>query len=268
MSLATAIAARYGTAPVDVRTATGPRASLRPAAGGPLARSILISTSLPKGLNLARDGDNSYLTIGGSDADLAVQASFLTSDLSPLAMTPGVIAGQLSDTPQLPRDVQTLADLRIADQRSTVSGWPQVTIGIDQTRLGRPSHNIRVQLRGTYTPPTRDGGRIVARVGDRVVGSWAADSSGQFDEWAQIPDDLTNRYTALTVTAEYGGTRAGCGEANLATLTLDSSGEVDADPADPPVPGGLQSLPQSLMPRVQLAWTRGDAADVSARSRS
>ncbi|MGB3699060.1 MAG: hypothetical protein WBA05_16660 [Gordonia sp. (in: high G+C Gram-positive bacteria)] len=262
VGLATAVAARYGSAPVDIRLRTAPRTALRPERSGPLTRQLLISTALPAGLHLRTDDGVDYLAVGGTDTELAAQAGFLTSDLSPLASTPGVIAGQLRDAPQLPRDVQTLADLGVPDQRVTAAGRPRLTIGIDQTRLARPAHAVRVQLHGTYTPPSEAAGRIVATVGERVVGSWAADAGGTFDEWVQIPDDLLSRYTALTVTAEYGGTRAQCGQADLATLTLDSSGQVEAAPVDPPVPAGLQSMPQALMPRVQLGWSRGDAADV------
>ncbi len=264
VGLATAVAAHYGTAPVRITTVTRPRDAMTPRGrDGALARTIAISTSLPSGLRLTGDGASSYLTIGGPAADLAAQAAFLTSDLSPLAMSGGVIAGQMHDVPQLARDVTSLADLGVPDQRTTTGGWPRLTFGIDQTRLSRPSHNVRVQLHGTFTPPNDGGGRIVVAIGDRVIDSWPTDSSGTFDRWVSIPDDLLARYTEIAVTAEYGGVRTGCGQADLATLTLSSDGEVDADAADPPIPSGMQSLPQALMPRVQLAWTKGDTADVT-----
>lgn len=260
VGLATAVAARYGSAPVSITTVTRPRDDLRAERGGPLSRHIVIGTNLPSGLHIASGG---ALTIGGPAPDLAAQAGFLTSDLSPLAMSPGVIAGQLYDAPQLARDVTTLADLGVPDQRATTDGWPRLVVGIDQTRMARPSHNVRVQLRGTFTPPRGDGGRIVVAVGDRVLDSVPTDATGVFNRWVAIPDDVLARYTELTVTAEYGGARTACGQADRATLTLASDGQIDADAADPPTPSGLQSLPQALMPRVQLAWTRGDAADLS-----
>lgn len=261
--LATSVAARYGSAPVDITARTQPRDALRPARGGPLSRQVLISTDLAKGLHIQNDSPDTYLTIGGTEADLATQASFLTADLSPIAMAPGVIAGQFRAVPQLARDVQTLGDIGVANQRTVAEGWPRLTVGIDQTRLARPSKNVRVQLRGSYTPPTGPGGRLLVSIDDRVIGSWPADESGVFDDWVQIPNDELHRFTELTVTAEYSGTRARCGDADLATLTLDASGEIEAEAADPPWPGGFQSLPQALMPRVQLGWTNGDGADVA-----
>ena len=117
-----------------------------------------------------------------------------------------------------------------------------------------------MQLKGTYTPM---GGQIAVSVGDRVIASWPADSSGSYNSWVDIPGDLLTRFTEVTVTYNHGDVGEQCGAGVRSSLSLDSSGEVRSEVADPPTPSGFASLPQALMPRNSLAWTRGDVADVA-----
>ncbi|MFT4087513.1 MAG: hypothetical protein QM658_10230 [Gordonia sp. (in: high G+C Gram-positive bacteria)] len=259
--LAAAAVAHYGTAPLRVQARALPRSALTPPRDDdPLHRQIVIADDLPDGYRLTDGGR--YLTVGGPD--LAGRAGFLTSDLAELAAGSAAVPGPDVPAPQLPRDVSTLAGLGVGDQQVTAGGWPSLTIGIDQTRLGRPSKDVRIQLRGTYTPPPAGvGGQVVVTAGDTVVASWAADAQGTFDRWVDVPNNVLARFTTLRVTVQRGDLRAGCGDGYLSTLSLSSNGEVQSSAADPPAPPGFGSVPQSLMPRTQLAWTRGDAADVS-----
>ncbi len=261
VGLATAIVAQYASAPVEVRTRALARTTLRPPADpDPYHRQIVIGEDLPGGLALG--GGGRYLTLGGTD--LLTEAAFLTSEISRLAMASAAIPGPQEKAPQLPRDVQTLADIGVGDQQVTDIGWPTLAVGIDQTRLGRPVKDLRVQLQGTYTPPpTGTGGRVVVRIGDSVIDSWPADQNGTFDRWVSVPNALVNRYTELRVTVERGDSRTGCGQAYVSSLSLSSGGHLETKPADPAIPPGFGSLPQSLMPRTQLAWTRGDVPDVT-----
>ncbi|MFT3716326.1 MAG: hypothetical protein QM774_10380 [Gordonia sp. (in: high G+C Gram-positive bacteria)] len=261
VGLATAIVAHYTGAPIRVQTKSLPRSAMRPpATADPLDRQIVVSEDEQGGLALADDGR--YLTVGGKD--LGQEAAFLTSDLSQLAMGSAALPGPSVPSPQLPREVQTLADIGVGDQHVTALGWPSLAVGIDQARLGRPVQNVRVQIQGTYTPPpTATGGQVVVRSGDRVIDTWAADASGAFNRWVTVPNDVLHRYTELRVTVERGDTRGGCGDETRASLSLSSAGQIQVDPASPPVPAGLESVPQSLMPRTQLAWTKGDVADVT-----
>ena len=260
VTLSAAVVARYGTAPVAVRTvalpsgASGPEG--RPA---PFERRIVVDSDAPEGLALGPGGR--YLTLGGDGAALLTQAQLLTSDLSAIALSSTAIAGTLRPAPQLPRDVQTLADIGVpATTVSTTSVWPSVRIGINQALLGRPSKNIRVQITGSHTPV--ESGRISVRAGDRVIDAWDAEPGGGINHWVAVPDDVLARYTELRVTLETGGANTECGTQHRAALTVSGSGEISAERADPPIPAGFQSLPQALMPRTQLAWTRGDVADV------
>ncbi|GAA3700864.1 hypothetical protein [Gordonia hankookensis] len=264
VNLATAVVSNYGSAPVPIETVALPRGATPPTVPGPLERQIMISTDAPPGLSLHDNQGSAYLEIGGSPDELVTQTQFLTSSLAPIAMSSSAVAGALHSAPQIAPDVQNLSDLGVTNQSVTSAAWPSLTVGIDQTRMGRPSKGIRVQLTGSYSPgaPNADG-LISVKIGDRAIATIPADESGTYDTWVDIPDDLLSRYTELTVTLEHGNLGETCGTGYRSTLSLSSAGEVQADEADPPQPSGFQSLPQALMPRTQLAWTKGDPADVA-----
>lgn len=263
VGLGTSIVAHYGSAaPAQIETRALARDATMapPPAADPLERQIVIAGNLPGGLTLAPGGR--YLTLGGDQ--LENEAEFLSSNLAPLAMASKAIPGNPLPAPQLPREVADLADLGVGDQYASTSGWPSVSFGIDQTRIGRLVHDVRVQLIGTYTPPpSGSGGRVVVRSGDTVIDSWPAESSGTFDRWVQIPNNALHRFTAVTLTVERGDTRMNCGDAYRSSLSLSSAGLVESSAAGQPVPPSFEALPQALMPRTQLAWTRGDVADIS-----
>ncbi|MGC5247833.1 hypothetical protein ACPXB3_13000 [Gordonia sp. DT219] len=265
VDLAAAVTAHYGSASVGVTTLGRPRSDMSPpSAPGPLERQIVIDSSAPPGLSLRTGSQGSaYLALGGPADQLVAQARFLTSNLASIALSSSAVAGPLYDAPQLAPDVTTLADLGIGDQEVTSNDWPSISIGIDQTRLGRPSKNIRVQLIGSYAPAGGDNAVISVRIGQRVIATLPIDSSGSFNSWVDLPDDAVTRNTELTLTLERGGVSGGCGSGNRSSLSLSSAGEITSDVADPPQPAGLGSVPESLMPWTKLAWTKGDVGDVT-----
>lgn len=261
VAFAGAVVADYGTAPVAIETAALPRTSAAPPTPvGPLERQVVINTDLPAGLSLGQGPGWPVLRIGGNEEELKAQVDFLSSDLSSIAITSAAVAGPQFDAPQLAPSVTDLASIGVTDRMVRSAHWPSISIGIDQTRLGRPSKDLRVQLIGTYTPM---GGQIAVSVGERVIASWPAEETGSFDRWVDVPADLLGRYTELTVTYNHGDVREQCGAGTMSELTLSAAGEVRSQPADPPEPGGFASLPQALMPRSAVAWTKGDVPDVS-----
>lgn len=265
VGLATSVASNYGTADFDIDVASLGAGSLVPS-GQPdsLERQIVISSAAPAGLSVENQNGAAYLVIGGQANELTNQARALTSNLSPIAQSSSAVAGPLHDAPQLTPEVQTLADLGINDQIVTSSAWPSITLGIDQTRLGRPSQDIRVQLIGSATPAANGSSPVVSvRLGDRVIATIKTDDSGAFNQWVDLPNDALSRYNGLVVTLERGDVKEGCGNGTRGSLSVSAAGEIRSSPADPPIPAGLGSVPQSLMPRTQLAWTKGDVPDVA-----
>ncbi|MDV3127576.1 hypothetical protein M1247_21800 [Mycobacterium sp. 21AC1] len=218
----------------------------------PLERQIVVKESPDKGLTLQRTNGVGSLLISGPPAELANQSRLLSSDISRLALSSGAVAGPLHSTPQLPGDMTTIRKLGQPGVNSS-SLSPEVYIGLDQTRLGRSAHHVRVHLRGSYTPlPDTVNGQLVASVGGQTVDRWTTEDNGVIDRWVDVPDDLLQRYTTLAVKVDITGNTGGCGEFQPITLTIDGETDVETKLAKPPVPPGFQSMPQSLMPKVQI----------------
>jgi len=248
--LSAAIVARYGRQSTAV-SVVSLAAPLPPTA--PFERQIIIQQGPETGLALQPgDGPIPRLRISGSEAELTNQARLLSADVSRLAMSSKAVVGPLKDAPQLPANVTTLRSLG-QPVVSAVGLSPQVSIGLDQTRMGRSAHDVRVHLMGSYTPtPTSVSARLVALVGGETIDSWPSDSAGVIDRWVSVPDRLLKRYTTLGVSLNVAGNTGRCGEFQPLTLTIDGDSVVSSQPANPPVPGGFQSLPQALMPQVQI----------------
>lgn len=256
--LATAIAAHYGTQNPEIviaPLAQGQSGPTEPSA--PLQRHIVVRESADVGVSLMSADGVPALLIAGPPADLANQSRLITSDLNRLALASKAVAGPLSSTPQLPADQTTLRRLGQPGVNATALS-PQVGIGLDQTRLGRAAHDVRVHLRGSYTPlPEAIGGQLVASIAGEAVDRWPADPSGTVDRWVDVPDRLLQRYTSLGLRLDIAGDTGRCGEFQPLTLTIDGDSPVLSSPAEPPVPGGFQSIPQSLMPRVAVGIDGG-----------
>jgi hypothetical protein len=230
----------------------------------PFERQIVIAQGPDTGISL-RPGGNGVptLMITGSQEALDNQARLLTSGLAKYALASAAVAGPLAQSPQLTGNLTTIRKLGQPGVNST-SLSPEVYVNIDQTRLGRPSHNVRVHLRGSYTPlPQSLGGRLVASIGGETIDRWSATNEGVIDRWVDIPDRLLQRLVSLRVQFDVAGNTGRCGEFQPLTLTIDGESEVSSAPADPPVPAGFQSLPQALMPRVAIGIKDNSFADVA-----
>lgn len=249
--MAAAAVARYGTQTTTVVvTALGAQDAVPTL---PFEREIVIQEGPDPGLSLQGGaGPIPSLRIAGPANELTNQTRLLSSDISRLALSSKAVAGPLRIAAQLPGNVTTLRELG-QDGVTAVALAPQVTVGLDQTRLGRSAHNIRVHLMGSYTPiPNSISARLIAIVGTETVDRWPTDNSGTIDRWIDVPDRLLQRYTNLGIALNISGNTGRCGEFQPLTLTIDGDSVVQSSPANPPVPGGFQSLPQALMPRVQI----------------
>ena len=118
------------------------------------------------------------LLISGPPNQLVNQSRLLSSDVSRLAVSSRAVVGPLKSTPQLPADMTTIRQLGQPGVNATALS-PQVSIGLDQTRLGRSVRNVRVHLRGSYTPlPTSVGGSVVAAINGETIDQWPTDGTG------------------------------------------------------------------------------------------
>ncbi|MDQ1249583.1 MAG: hypothetical protein QG597_3958 [Actinomycetota bacterium] len=257
--LAAAVTARYGQQPTKVVVvASAPP----PPPAGPFERQIIIQQGTDVGVALQPlPGALPNLRISGPENELTNQARLLSSDLNRLALSSKAVVGPLRTAPQLPGDVTTLRRLG-QPVVSAVALAPQVAIGIDQTRIGRPTQNVRVHLTGSYTPlPAGVSARLVAIVGGETIDTWQVDDRGLIDRWIDVPDRLLQRYTTVGISLNVAGPTGRCGEFQPLTLTIDGDSVVESSAAVPPTPAGLQSLPQALMPRTLIGIGPGAFAD-------
>lgn len=264
--LATAVVAQYGTATTEVAVARLPEGQTSPPEPSlPLERQIVVAEQDEAGVALQGDIGVPSLAITGPAGELANQVRLISSDLSRIALSSKAVVGPLKDVPQLPGNLTTIRDLGQPGVNATALS-PQVIIGVDQTRLGRAAHDVRVHLIGSHTPvPQSLGGQVVVSVGGETVDRWVAETDGTIDRWVTVPDDLLQRYTNVVVEVDISGDVGGCGEFRPITLTIDGATAVESAAANPPVPYGFQSLPQTLMPRVQVGID-GPSFDDTARA--
>lgn len=262
VKLTSAIVSHYGQQYTDVELEALPDGTtVPPGPALPLERQLVVKEAPQSELKLQPSTGIPSLLISGTPSDLGNQARLLSSDLSRLALSSGAAVGPLQSTPVLPGDHTTLRDIGQREV-SSVSLAPRVTIGIDQTRFGRSVHGVRVNLKGSYTPlPNTIGGQLVALVGDQTIDRWNVDANGVIDRWVDIPDDVLQRYTSITVAVDITGNTGRCGEFQPLTLVIDDASPVESTHAVPPVPTGFQSLPQAMMPNVAIGLGSDAFAD-------
>ncbi|MGZ8815117.1 MAG: hypothetical protein ACXWZI_14315, partial [Mycobacterium sp.] len=252
VQVTTAVVNRYGRQNTDIDIESlGDDKAAPPSA--PLERNVVIREGSDAAVSLrGGDGGVPALQITGSADELANQVRLLSSDLSQLALSSKVVTGPINSTPSAPANPTTLRDLGQPGATATAFK-PQVVIGVDQTRLGKPVRDVRVHLKGSYTPlPSTVGGQVVVSADGEAIDHWAADSSGSIDRSVNIPQSELQRYTNLSVAVDIAGDVGQCGDFQPVTLKIDDSTTIDSSPADPADPPGFQSVPQALMPKVQV----------------
>ncbi|OBH06455.1 hypothetical protein [Mycobacterium sp. E1747] len=261
IQLAASTAAHYGRQTPEIAViplAEGQAAP--PAPPQPLERQIVVKEGPDNGLSLQGVSGVPWLLMSGplgqsDESNTAV----LFNDVSQLALSSKAAVEQLKPSVQQLGGNVALRELAQPVLNST-SLQPRVSIGIDQTRFARSVHDVRVHLQGSYTPtPGNVGGQIAATIGPETIDHWATDGHGTIDRWIDVPDRLLQRYTSIDLVLDVAANTGHCGDFytvgpgnQLLTLNINGDSTIQSNPAAPPVPDGFQSLPQSLMPRMQV----------------
>lgn len=256
VQLAAAMELRYGLQSPDImvvpladRTTTwvGPSA--------PLERQIVIREGPDKGLSLQGNAGVPALLISGTGGELTNQARLLTDDLLRFAVSPNAVVGApLPNKQKFASDTTTVAQLNQSGLHSE-GLWPEVAINVDQTRFGHALDQLRVHLIGSHTPlPKNMGGEVITTVGGETIDRWPVEGDGKIDRWVDVPRRLVARFTVLRVGVHNTGDAGHCGDYLPMDLTIDGSTQILAGRANPPS-GGFGSLPQALMPRIQVGIT-------------
>ena len=270
--LAAAAAARYGSQNPEIAVLpltegqAGP-----PTPPRPQERQIVVKEGPDNGLSLQGAPGAPWLLMSGTlGPDAESDTALLFGNLSQLALASKAVVGSLNSSQHLPGDTTTLRELGQPDLNAE-GLQPRVSIALDQTRFGRSIHAVRVHLLGSYSPtPANIGGQITATVGGETVDRWPTDGRGAVDRWVDIPDRLLQRWTGLDLTLNVSSNVGRCGDFSTAApgdqvlmLTINGDSTVQSSPAAPPVPDGLRSVPQALMPRIQVGIDPHSVADTA-----
>ena len=256
--MATAVVVQYGRQNTVVTVTALEEGQSEPTGPtAPLQRRMVIREEAELGVRLTKEPGVPTLLVTGPAAELANQSRLMSSDMSTLALASNVVAGPLRTSPELPSDTTSLRELGQPGLTASALS-PQVNIALEQTQFGRPVRHVRVHLQGSYTPlPSSSGGQLLAVVGGETIDRWPVDGTGTIDRWIDVPDRLLLRYTSLGVALNITGDTGQCGNYQPAMLTIDGDSAVESTRADRPMPEGFQSLPQALMPRVEIGVSTG-----------
>lgn len=261
IQLATSTAAHYGKQAPDITAIPLPEGqNSPPGPPQPLERQVVVKEGPDNGLSLQGSSGVPWLLISGplnrtDESDTAI----LFSDMSDLALSSKASMESPKPKVQFPGNAASLRELGQPFANST-SLQPRVSVGVDQTRFGRSIHSVRVHLQGSYTPTSNNiVGQIAVMIGPETIDHWPTDGHGTVDRWVDVPDRLLQRYTNLELVLDVASNVGHCGDFytagpgnQLLTLNINGDSTVESSPAAPPVPDGFQSVPQTLMPRVQV----------------
>jgi hypothetical protein len=264
VQLATEMARRYGgqyPEVVVVPLAAGRNALESPSQ--PLERQIIIREGAEPGLSLQGSTGVPALLISGAGNELNNQTRLLTDDSLKFALSPKIVAGQLVADQQFASDSTTLQELNHYGLNSEALR-PEVGIDLDQTRFGHSLNGIRVHLIGSHTPlPSSFGGEVRASTRGETVGRWPVEPDGTIDHWVDIPNTMLKRSTTLQVSVQTTGPSGSCGDYLPLNIRIEGSTQIEAQPANSPVPQGFQSLPQAMMPAIEIGMGSDSFGDTA-----
>lgn len=253
VQLAAAMATRYGWQNTDIVVVPLPDgATTLPTPAPPRERQIVVKEAPEKGLALQPGDGLPALLITGPGDELTNQTRLLTDDSLPFALSTKAVAGELKTERKPVRGTTTLAKLN-QKGLTAESLRPEVTIKLDQSLFAQSLDGIRVHLLGSYTPLSKDfNGEVTVAAGDTIIDRWPVNDEGTIDRWVDVPDQLVQRSTQLKVRIQTTGDPGYCNDYLNIALRIDEDTEIQAKRASPPVPPGFRSLPQTLLPRVQV----------------
>lgn len=267
VQIASIMAGRYGGQNPDVVLVPLPDGStVLPEPVGPFERRVVVKEGGEKALALQGGPGGPSLLVSGAGKELTDQALLLGDDARQYALSTRADVDQLPETKRLFNDTTTLQELN-RNGLTSEALWPQVGIEIDQSRFGHPIGDLRIHLRGSYTPiPNAMGGEVVVSAGGQTLDRWPAEAAGVIDRLITVPDNLLRRSTTVQVRVRTTGQVGYCGEHLPMELRIDGSTEIQVGSASSPAPQGFQSLPQAMMPLVRVgigADAFGDTARAS-----
>ncbi|GLB64546.1 membrane protein [Dietzia sp. NCCP-2495] len=249
--LALAASARFGTR--DLEVAILPADGVRATAASPFTRRVELREETESRITLV-EAPVPTAEVVGDASTLAHQVRSVSTNLRDLAIADSVSVETNLPVPRALVTEATLNELDIGTVTSRGVGTVTATFGLDQTRLATAAGDVTLELSGTYSPPPADhSGLVVVEAGGTVIDSWVADPSGLIDRTVVVPGDVLGRYTDISVSLQTSGAGASCGVVQPLTMVLSGDSRLRIGESGSPAPRGFDSLPQAMMPRVQVA---------------
>ncbi|EYT62956.1 hypothetical protein H483_0108975 [Dietzia sp. UCD-THP] len=260
-ALALLASSRFGRTGLEIEVL--PASGSRAPEASPFTRRAEIREADESRIDLTDDAVPT-VEITGDSASLGRQMRSVTSDLWSLAVAGSATLDSSTPAPRALVTEATLDELGLGSRSARSVGSVTAGFGLDQTSLGQVTGDVAVDLVGSYSPPPSDrSGLLVASAGQTVLDSWTADPTGSFDRTVTVPAGALNRYTDITVSLQTSGAGAACGVLQPLTMIIDGSSRIRlSDPATP-APAGFGSLPQALLPRLQVATGSGSLEDTA-----
>ncbi|WP_430334868.1 hypothetical protein [Rhodococcus sp. ACT016] len=254
LTLSTAVVNHYGSQPTRVDVAELPAPDAVPDVAPALfERSIVVGGATETGIGLqSTPAGAPVLRITGNENALSSQVDLFVANLDGYAAASRAIAAPDVRVPEVAQDVVTLEQLKIGSLTASGLNHIEVPIEVNQTQLGRPIRDLSAHLFGTYVPlPQSRSGILTVGLGGTQLASAPLDASGKFDVQVNVPNNLLSRFMTLTVALDVTGDFQ-CGTSDASSLTVDPRSTVSSKLAAPPLPGGFASLPQTLLPTVDV----------------
>lgn len=264
LTLSTAVVNHYGNQRIDVEIDELPVGGALPdVAPAQFERTVVLGGSPDAGIGLqGTPAGAPVLRITGNETDLSAQVALFVANLDGYAAASRAIAATEVKVPEVAQDVVTLEQLKIGSLTASGLNHIAVPLEVNQTQLGRPIRDLSAHLFGTYVPlPASRSGILTVSMGDTQLASAPLDASGTFDVHASIPNNLLSRFMTLTVALDITGDFQ-CGTSDASSLTVDPRSTLETRAAVPPLPGGFASLPQTLLPTVDIGLGDNNLGDL------
>lgn len=261
--LSTSIVNRYGSQPDSVVLAELPVGQNLPDnVPGLFERNIVVGAQGEGEIDLTT-GPSGFpvLRIIGDDMSLVPQVNLLAANFSGFWAASQALEAPSKAVAEISRDVVPVGDLRLGSLTSSGLEHVEVKIPFSQPQLGRSMAEVTVHMIGTYVPmPSSRSAQLSFSVGGTRLDVRSVDNSGHFDLEFAIPNTLVTRDMVITAALDVAG-EFQCGMSSGSSLTIDPTSTISSHVATPPIPGGFESLPQSMLPTIDVGTTRGDFAD-------
>jgi hypothetical protein len=232
---------------------------------GSLVRGIVIQQTGTAGIQLVSEpSGNALLRLTGSAITLPEQGTLLTATIAKLVQTTSAVVLKPLLAPTVQLNPLTFSQLGLS-ATTTFSGQQQLSLGIDETRLGGVATSMAIDLKASYTP-VESGAKATAQVvvGGVSLATQLLDGTGTLSLPVTIPAALIQRTTTVIVNVSYFPSGFNCGGGGRTmTFSLDPRSTIQVTNATGGQ-GGFLKLPQSLIPTFDVAFATSGWAQLSS----